>query len=86
VTNDSADDVKSDRKLLGSSLPLLQTDRDVIQQTLAFADPRRLSITITDCHGIARFVAVILPGADDEDAVIDEVVAAVEQANHRTHR
>nr|HEX4317194.1 PDZ domain-containing protein [Kofleriaceae bacterium] len=86
VTNDTVDNVNLDRKALGSSMPTALVASDDATRTLEFADPRRLSLTVVDCQGIARFVAVILPGASDEDAVIDELVAAVEQANHRTRR
>jgi hypothetical protein len=81
LTNDSTDNVRHDRDQLGTTLPVLRADGHDIEQTLIVADTRRLAITVSDCHGIVKFVAVILPGADDEDAVIDEIVAAVEQAS-----
>ena len=86
VTNDTVDNVKADRKTLGSSLPVARVAGSDVERLLDFADPRRLSLTVIDCRGVAQFVAVILPGASDEDAVIDELVAAVEQANHRARR
>ena len=42
-------------------------------------DNKRVHLAVIDCQGVVRFVAPLWPGADDEDAVYDEVVAAVEQ-------
>jgi hypothetical protein len=81
LTNDLSDNVRRDREMLGTTVPVMEADAHDIEQTLVVADARRLAITVADCHGIVKFVAVILPGSDDEDAVIDEIVAAVEQVS-----
>lgn len=83
VTNEDVADVKKDRDERGSSLDTAIVSDDVVKPTLGFVDTDRVYITVVDCHGIVRFVALIAPGADDEDAAIDEVVAAVAQCEHR---
>jgi hypothetical protein len=86
ITNASEDSAKRDREQVGATLPVLRVSHNDIEETLAIADPRRLAVTVSDCHGVAQFVAVVLPGADDEDAVVDEIVAAVEQGTHAQRR
>lgn len=70
----------------GSTLPLLVAEEtDFSQLTLQETD--RVQIMIVDCRGIVRFVAPIAPGSEDLEAAVDEVLAAVEQAEHqRTQR
>jgi PDZ domain len=64
-----------------SSVPLaLATDATF--EELAIDDPDRVHFTVIDCRGVVRFVAPIAPGSDDIDAAVDEVLAAVEQAEH----
>jgi hypothetical protein len=86
ITNASEDNARRARDLDSPTLQVLHAEQTDIESTLAIADPRRLAITVSDCHGVAQFVAVVLPGADDEDAVVDEIVAAVEQATHPLRR
>ena len=53
----------------------------------AMNETDRAYFMVIDCHGIVRFVLPVVPDADDADAAVDEVLAAVEQAEHaRTHR
>lgn len=68
------------------SLPVwLAREGDFRDITLKESD--RIQIMVVDCHGVIRFVAPLAPGSDDLDATIDEVLAAVEQAEHlRTSR
>lgn len=68
------------------SLPVwLADEKDFRELTLKEND--RIQIMVVDCHGVIRFVAPLAPGSDDLDASIDEVLAAVEQAEHlRTQR
>lgn len=68
------------------SVPVwLAAEKDFRELTLQETD--RIQIMVVDCHGVIRFVAPLAPGSDDLDASIDEVLAAVEQAEHlRTQR
>ena len=68
------------------SLPvLLANEADFRELTLKESD--RIQIMVVDCHGVIRFVAPLAPGSDDLNATIDEVLAAVVQAEHlRTQR
>ncbi|MDB4958053.1 MAG: hypothetical protein JWO36_5622 [Myxococcales bacterium] len=50
-------------------------------------DGERVSFMVVDCRGVVRFVTPIASDAEDLDAAIDEVLAAVDQAEHaRTRR
>lgn len=63
------------------SLPVwLAREPDFRDVTLKESD--RIQIMVIDCHGVIQFVAPLAPGSDDLDAAIDEVLAAVEQAEH----
>lgn len=63
------------------SLPVwLADESDFRELTLKESD--RIQIMVVDCHGVIQFVAPVAPGSDDLDATIDEVLAAVEQAEH----
>ena len=68
------------------SLPLwLAEERDFSDVTLRESD--RIQVMVVDCHGVIQFVAPLAPGSEDLDATIDEVLAAVEQAEYsRTRR
>lgn len=68
------------------SVPVwLAEERDFREVTLT--ETERMQIMVVDCHGVIQFVAPIAPGSEDVDAAIDEVLAAVEQAEHsRTRR
>ncbi len=67
-----------------STVPLALTSKQAFEE-LAIDDPLRIHFVVVDCRGIVRFVAPIAPGSDDIDAAVDEVLAAVEQAeNSRT--
>ena len=67
-------------------MPLwIADEEDFREVTLKESD--RIQIMVVDCHGVIQFVAPLAPGSDDLDAAIDEVLAAVEQAEHlRTQR
>ncbi|HUS31309.1 MAG TPA: PDZ domain-containing protein [Kofleriaceae bacterium] len=74
------------RSGFGSTLPLLVAEEDEFSQvTLQESD--RVQFMVVDCRGIIRFVAPLAPGSEDLEAAVDEVLAAVEQAEHsRTQR
>jgi peroxiredoxin len=70
------------RSGFGSTLPLLVAEEDDFSQvTLQESD--RVQFMVVDCRGIIRFVAPLAPGSEDLEAAIDEVLAAVEQAEHQ---
>lgn len=74
------------RKSFTASVALAQAEPDVFEE-LALKDSQRISFMVIDCRGVVRFVAPIAPEADDLDAAIDDILAAVEQAEHlRTRR
>jgi len=52
----------------------------------AMNEDDRAYFMVIDCRGIVRFVLPIVPDADDADAAVDEVLAAVEQADHARAR
>jgi hypothetical protein len=68
------------------SLPVwLADEEDFREVTLRESD--RIQVMVVDCHGVIQFVAPLAPGSDDLNATIDEVLAAVEQAEYsRTRR
>jgi hypothetical protein len=70
----------------GSTLPLLVAEEDDFKK-VTLEETDRVQIMVVDCRGIVRFVAPLAPGSEDLEAAIDEVLAAVEQAEHqRTQR
>jgi len=47
----------------------------------------RIQFMVVDCRGVIRFAAPLAPGSEDLDAAVDELLAAVEQAERlRTQR
>jgi hypothetical protein len=73
------------RSGFGSTLPLVVAEEDEFSQvTLQESD--RVQIMVVDCRGIVRFVAPLAPGSEDLEAAVDEVLAAVEQAEHQRTR
>lgn len=68
------------------SLPVwVAAEEDFRELTLKEND--RIQVMVVDSHGVIQFVAPLAPGSDDLDATIDEVLAAVEQAEYsRTRR
>ncbi|HEX4450880.1 MAG TPA: PDZ domain-containing protein [Kofleriaceae bacterium] len=83
----------SDRELsepvlrgMRGTVPLALADQ-VTYANLATTDLDRVFFMVIDCRGVVKLVAPIAPEADDIPAAIDEVLAAVEQAEHaRTRR
>lgn len=68
------------------SLPVLLADEEDFSE-VTLRENERMQIMVIDCHGVIQFVAPLAPGADDLNAAIDEVLAAVEQAEYsRTRR
>jgi peroxiredoxin len=68
-----------------STVPIAVADeRDYSDLTLKETD--RIQVMVLDCRGIVRFVAPLAPSSDDLDAAVDEVLAAVEQADHLRRR
>jgi hypothetical protein len=79
------DKLASARKAFTSSVPLAVADPDVFDM-LALKDSLRISFMVIDCRGVVRFVAPIAPDADDLDAAVDDILAAVEQAEYQRTR
>lgn len=75
--------IDSLRKHYGFTSPVAMalTSKDTFEE-LAIDDPLRIHFVVVDSRGIVRFVAPIAPGSDDIEAALDELLAAVEQAEH----
>ena len=69
---------------LGFKLALFENDKQFDRASMNEHD--RIYFMVVDCHGIVRFVLPVVPDADDADAAVDEVLAAVEQADHARAR
>ena len=77
---DNLEHLKPYGKLL--DVPLLVADaRDYGEFTIGDGD--RIQFMVIDCRGIVQYAAPLIPGADDEQAVLDELFAAAEQAARR---
>jgi hypothetical protein len=73
------------RSTFGSTLPLLvATEDDFKEMTLQESD--RVQMMVVDCRGVIRFVSLLAAGSEDLEAAIDEVLAAVEQAEYQRTR
>jgi PDZ domain-containing protein len=79
--NPIREDVAMIRKNFAPGVPLALADSDTFD-AFAMTDPERVFFIVIDCRGIIRIVAPIAPESDDVDAAVDEVLAAVEQAEH----
>ena len=55
-------------------------------EELTIPDSERIHFLVVDCRGVVQHVAPIAPGADDTQAVLDELFAAAEQASRRGGR
>ncbi len=73
------------RSSFTSSVPLAYADRELFD-SLALNESDRLSFRGIDCRGVVRFVAPIAPDADDLAAAVDDILAAVEQAEYQRTR
>ena len=63
-------------------VPLLVADaQDYNEFTIGDGD--RIQFMVIDCRGIVQYAAPLVPGADDQQAVLDELFAAAEQAARR---
>jgi len=70
----------------GSTLPVLVADEKDFRD-LTLKESERIQVMVVDCRGIVRFVTPLAPGSEDLQAGLDEVLAAVEQAEYeRTQR
>jgi hypothetical protein len=73
------------RAHFGSTLPLLvAAEEDFKDYTLQ--ENERVQMMVVDCRGVIRFVSLLAPGSEDLDAAVDEVLAAVEQAEYQRTR
>jgi hypothetical protein len=73
------------RSTFASTLPLLvAAEDDFKEMTLQESD--RVQMMVVDCRGVIRFVSLLAAGSDDLEAAIDEVLAAVEQAEYQRTR
>ncbi len=73
------------RKSFTSQVSLAVAEPDVFD-AMALKDSLRISFMVIDCRGVVRFVAPIAPDADDLDAAVDDILAAVEQAEYQRNR
>lgn len=73
------------RSSFTSSVPLAYADRELFD-SLALNESDRMSFMVIDCRGVVRFVAPLAPDADDLDAAVDDILAAVEQAEYQRTR
>lgn len=79
-------DPKQYRSSYVSRVPLAIADEQALND-FALNDGERVSFMVIDCRGVVRFVTPIAADADDLEASVDEVLAAVDQAEHaRTRR
>jgi hypothetical protein len=79
------DRLASVRKSFTAQVSLAVAEPDVFD-ALALKDSLRISFMVIDCRGVVRFVAPIAPDADDLDAAVDDILAAVEQAEYQRNR
>ena len=72
--------LKNPRVAFASTVPLaLVNAREFDELTLKESD--RIQFMVVDARGVIRFVAPIAPGSEDLEAAIDDLLAAVEQAD-----
>jgi membrane-associated protease RseP (regulator of RpoE activity) len=72
--------LKSTSKLL--DVPLLVADPETYEH-FAIGDGDRIQFMVIDCRGIVQYAAPVVPSSEDQDAVLDELYAAAEQAARR---
>jgi len=77
---DNLELLKGTSRLL--DVPLLVTD-DETYKHFTIGDTDRAQFMVIDCRGIVQYAAFVLPTADDQEAVLDELYAAAEQAARR---
>jgi hypothetical protein len=85
VTESNGDDLRVQRKTFSASVPLALAAQTPLTRLL-IEDPLRVQLMVLDGRGTIRFVTPISPDDDDLDAVLDEVLAAAEQAEHARRR
>lgn len=87
VTASHNGDAKHFRGSYTSRVPLAVAENLQTLNDFALNDGERVSFMVIDCRGVVRFVTPIASDADDLDAAVDEVLAAVDQAEYaRTRR
>lgn len=79
------DRLTSVRKSFTAQVSLAVAEPDVFD-AMALKDSLRISFMVIDCRGVVRFVAPIAPDAEDLDAAVDDILAAVEQAEYQRNR
>jgi membrane-associated protease RseP (regulator of RpoE activity) len=63
-------------------VPLLASDPETYKE-FTISDNDRVQFMVIDCRGIVQYAAPIVPGSEDNEAVLDELYAAAEQAARR---
>ena len=85
LTKGTPEDLASYRKGLTVGGPVGVVPDDYFDSAV-LSEHERVQFMVVDCRGVVRFVAPISADADDVDAAIDELVAAVKQAEHARRR
>jgi hypothetical protein len=75
--NDNLELLKGQSRML--DVPLLVTDFETYKQ-FTIGDVDRAQFMVIDCRGVVQYATFVLPSADDQEAVLDELYAAAEQA------
>jgi hypothetical protein len=80
VTSGDVDELQKSTPVVGA--PIVVASGTVFDHaTIADVD-RRVVFMVVDCRGVVRFVVPIAADGDDTAATIDELLAAVQQAEH----
>jgi hypothetical protein len=85
LTKGTPEELSSYRKGFSFGAQVATVPDDFFDRAV-FSDPQRVHFMVVDCHGVVRFVAPMAADADDNDAALDELVAAVKQAEHARRR
>jgi hypothetical protein len=85
VTSVEPDRIPTLRQSFTAQVSLAVADPEVFE-ALALRDSARISFMVIDCRGIVRFVAPVAPDGEDVDAAVDDILAAVEQAEYHRNR
>jgi membrane-associated protease RseP (regulator of RpoE activity) len=79
-------DIKSYRSNLTAHVPLYVTEDSDALDNFVLSDAERVSFFVIDARGIVRFVMPVAADCEDDDGAIDEILAAIEQAEHARRR
>jgi membrane-associated protease RseP (regulator of RpoE activity) len=75
---DNLELLKSQARML--DVPLLVADQETYK-SFTIGDGDRVQFMVIDCRGIVQYASFVVPNAEDQDAVLDELYAAAEQAS-----